>query len=551
VADAGSREVVVYRPDGAEVGRWSPTDVTTPEGVTVDNGDLWLVDRATRRVVRYAGGAVRRSGTAAGTASFPLAAENTSPSDLVTDGATVWVTDDGASEVFVYDTAGTALGRWKLDGDNAAPSGITRDPSGGTDLWVVDRVARVVFAYGSGTSLRAGQAAAGGTFRLSPGNTAPEGIADPPVLQVPGFSLAKVATVPGGAAALEYVPDGFGYAPGLYVASIGGDYEDGGPDKLYRVTPAGDLQLVTELPAESDPVYLQFNPGGGGYPAGLYMTAANRDGGRPGDQGGTLQIVDPAGQVRDFTGVGLPHLDQPGAAAFAPAGRYGGKLYVTNLAGNPGPLVAVGADGGTAAFVAPGQAYIAGAAFGPGGRFGDDLFVGTDVGVRRVSPSGEVSPPVLADDGLPASLVFTSGSSFGEFLYYLRSADGTLFRLDPNGSKAAFLTGIVPAKLDGRSGYGSDETAFEPVGQAMYVADFFTGDVYKVTGATPPRIELDPVPDDGRVAADSTVLLTGRAFVDTPGAVITHVTVNGVPVDELDAAGNFFARVRSWNDVRA
>ncbi|MFO0847151.1 MAG: putative Ig domain-containing protein [Gemmataceae bacterium] len=170
------------RPDGTEVGRWTASDATAPEGVTVANGALWLVDRAAGRVLRYDGGAVRRSGSAAATAAFPLAAGNAAPSDLVTDGSTVWVTDDAAAAVFVYAAAdGAPLGRWGLDGDNAAPSGITKDPSGGTDLWVVDRAKKVVFHYRDGTGLRSGQAAAAGTFWLDPADTDPEGIADPPV----------------------------------------------------------------------------------------------------------------------------------------------------------------------------------------------------------------------------------------------------------------------------------------------------------------------------------------------------------------------------------
>ena len=181
VVDSASHQVRVYGPTGGQLGAWVPSDAVTPTGVTVDNGTLWLVDRALGKVLRYAGGAVMTEGTAASTSSFALDPANSSPSDLVTDGATVWVTDDSLAEVFVYDVAGGLLGHWKLDGDNAKPSGITRNPAGGTDLWVLDRAAQRVFQYGNGSSLRTGQHGADGTFDLTPGNTSPEGIADPPV----------------------------------------------------------------------------------------------------------------------------------------------------------------------------------------------------------------------------------------------------------------------------------------------------------------------------------------------------------------------------------
>jgi RHS repeat-associated protein len=181
VVDSASHQVRVYGPTGGQLGAWVASDAVIPTGVTVDNGTLWLVDRALGKVLRYTGGAVMAEGTAASTSSFALDPANSSPSDLVTDGATVWVTDDSLAEVFVYDVAGALLGRWKLDGDNAKPSGITRNPAGGTDLWVLDRATHRVFQYGNGSSLRAGQHGADGTFDLAPGNTSPEGIADPPV----------------------------------------------------------------------------------------------------------------------------------------------------------------------------------------------------------------------------------------------------------------------------------------------------------------------------------------------------------------------------------
>jgi hypothetical protein len=72
----------------------------------------------------------------------------------VTDGGLLWVTDDAADAVFVYDTAGTLLGRWRLDAGNADASGITKHPTGASDdLWVVDRQDRLVYHYAGATEL--------------------------------------------------------------------------------------------------------------------------------------------------------------------------------------------------------------------------------------------------------------------------------------------------------------------------------------------------------------------------------------------------------------
>jgi hypothetical protein len=177
--DSITRRVSTFGATGSPLASWVATDVVSPQGVSVHNGDLWLVDRSNLKVLRFEGGMVRTT-DASSIDSFTLDVANTSPSDLVTDGSTVWVTDDALAEVFVYDVSGVFLGRWKLDGDNVAPSGITRNPAGGTDLWVVDRTNRGVYHYPTGANTRDGQLTAVGTFLLGLGNSLPEGIADPP-----------------------------------------------------------------------------------------------------------------------------------------------------------------------------------------------------------------------------------------------------------------------------------------------------------------------------------------------------------------------------------
>jgi RHS repeat-associated protein/uncharacterized repeat protein (TIGR01451 family) len=182
VVDA-ARTVWVYDGYGTPVGSWQAGDaaLADPQGVTVSGGDVWLVDGATKKVYRYAGAAGRTSGTQSASSSFALHADDAQPTDLVTDGTRVWVTDDGTNEVFVYDLSGALLGRSALDARNGNPSGVTINPAGGTELWVVDRQDLVVYRYAAGRSQMSGGLAASDTFPLAAGQGRPEGIADPPV----------------------------------------------------------------------------------------------------------------------------------------------------------------------------------------------------------------------------------------------------------------------------------------------------------------------------------------------------------------------------------
>ena len=106
--------------------------------------------------------------------------ENGSPSDITTNGSVGLVTDDQTDEVFIYNVTGTLLGCWHFDPANADPSGITLDPSGGNDLWVVDRGDLLVYHYAAVAALASGNPTASGTFPLVSENVQPEGIADPP-----------------------------------------------------------------------------------------------------------------------------------------------------------------------------------------------------------------------------------------------------------------------------------------------------------------------------------------------------------------------------------
>ncbi len=182
VLDAAAKRVVVQSPGGAVRGSWAAGGLQDPQDITTDGMDVWVVDAGLRQVVRYAGAAALSSGTVSPAGAFALHADNAHPTGVVTDGQTLWVTDDVRDEVFVYSPAGTLLGRWALDPQNGDASGITRDPTGASgDLWVADRADARVYRYAGAAAVRSGALTAADSFALSAADAHPEGIADPPV----------------------------------------------------------------------------------------------------------------------------------------------------------------------------------------------------------------------------------------------------------------------------------------------------------------------------------------------------------------------------------
>jgi subtilisin family serine protease len=151
VVDA-SRKVYVYDAGGGLLGSWNVGSVPKSavlEGLATNGNDVWIVDNATDKVFRYAAAATRLSGNQNAASSFSLAAGNTNPKDLVTDGVHLWVVDDSSTDkVFKYTLSGSLVGSWTISTDGAtAPTGITLDPAAPGQLWIVDNAADRVYQY--------------------------------------------------------------------------------------------------------------------------------------------------------------------------------------------------------------------------------------------------------------------------------------------------------------------------------------------------------------------------------------------------------------------
>jgi hypothetical protein len=185
VVDA-NRKVYVYDASGRSLGSWTAGSLAsnaTLEGISTDGINVWIVDSRTDRVYFYAGAASFNSGNPVAHVSFSLASGNTNPKDIVTDGESLWVVDDGSKtdKVFKYTRNGTLLGSWSITTSGAkSPTGITLDPANPNDLWIVDNGTDRVYKYTAAVSRTSGSLSAAANFPLAPGNTNPQGIADPP-----------------------------------------------------------------------------------------------------------------------------------------------------------------------------------------------------------------------------------------------------------------------------------------------------------------------------------------------------------------------------------
>jgi subtilisin family serine protease len=178
-----NRTIYVYNNSGGLLGSWMAGGLpgnAVVEGVTTNGMHLWLVESGGDRVYFFSNAASRISGTQNATSNFLLSASNRNPKDLVTDGTSIWVVDDSTSDrVFRYTVSGTFQNSWLINSANSRPTGITLDPSNGSqDIWIVDSGTDRIYRYANARTLTAPTLTS--FIQLAAGNTNPTGIADPP-----------------------------------------------------------------------------------------------------------------------------------------------------------------------------------------------------------------------------------------------------------------------------------------------------------------------------------------------------------------------------------
>ncbi len=184
VVDA-NKKVYVYNASGGLLGSWtlgSLASNATVEGITTNGTDIWIVDSKSDKVFKYTGAASRLSGSQNAASSFSLNRSNTSPTDLVTDGSSIWVLNNTSltDKVFKYSASGSLLGSWTITSGGGSPTGLTIDPTNVNNIWIVDNNRDRVYQFDSAASQTSGSASPSSSFALAAGNTNPQGIADPP-----------------------------------------------------------------------------------------------------------------------------------------------------------------------------------------------------------------------------------------------------------------------------------------------------------------------------------------------------------------------------------
>jgi hypothetical protein len=196
-----NRKVYVYDVDGSLQGSWTAGTLTTTaqvEGIATNGADVWVVDGKSDKVYRYANAAGRLSGSQTAASSFSLNSGNKAPKGIVTDGVHLWVVNDASTDkVFKYTLNGSLVGSWTIDSANKSPTGLTIDPSNGSqDIWIVDSGTDRVYQYANGRAKTSGSLSAATNFRLAAGNSNPQGIADPPLARTERAAAGMSAVPP-------------------------------------------------------------------------------------------------------------------------------------------------------------------------------------------------------------------------------------------------------------------------------------------------------------------------------------------------------------------
>ncbi len=240
-----NRKVYIYNPIGTLLGSWTAGSLANnsqPQGIATNGVDVWIVDSKSDKVFKYAGAATRLSGSQNATNSFNLDFGNANATDIVTDGASLWVVNDSSSDkVFKYTIAGGLVGSWAIDPANASPTGITIDPANVSNIWIVDSGTDKIYQY-NGATIRTSQSSlATFTFALAAGNTNPQGIADPPTPDSPATIESRSNL---SVASEQMAPIDFAWIP----------------LRLDSFIPTRASQLIASVPPENSPPRIAPDP---------------------------------------------------------------------------------------------------------------------------------------------------------------------------------------------------------------------------------------------------------------------------------------------------
>ncbi len=163
----------MYNSGGGLLGSWSLGSLNSRanvQGIATNGTDVWVVDAYADKVYRYAGAASRIDGTQIAASSFSLNKINKSPTDIVTDGTSLWVVDNSAvDKVFKYTIAGALASSWTITTLGASsPTGITIDPASVSNIWIADSGTDRVYQYNAAATFANGSSHAADNWRFAP-----------------------------------------------------------------------------------------------------------------------------------------------------------------------------------------------------------------------------------------------------------------------------------------------------------------------------------------------------------------------------------------------
>lgn len=263
----------------------------------------------------------------------------------------------------------------------------------------------------------------------------------------------------------------------VYVTSVIFDGDIDGPaDRILRIDKTKAISEFANLIGEADPVSLEFPPVNSSFAPALYVSANNRDGGEPGDRGGTIQQVNASGDWVDFTAVQTPAggtaLSEPAGIAFStPGSVFGESLFVANLHDDPFDMATVSVDGSVSPLFEEG-ATARWVTISRGGQYGETIFYSDGDTIRTRDPFGNTSLHASADADVQAIALAPTGVFDG--MLYVSEADGTVSEIDANGTMTEILAGFTDPR----------GIAFSDDGSTMFVADYAENAVYRVTRPT-------------------------------------------------------------------
>ena len=347
----------------------------------------------------------------------------------------------------------------------------------------------------------------------SPGLPRPEDSIDPLIQSIElesSFGIDVLAELdrPLG---LAFAPSGSSFGKDLYAASLG-QSGAGVNDYIVRIDYRGQVEDFARLEPESDPTSLEFPPAGSRYGDFLFVSANNRDGQRPGDQGGTIQRIGVAGDVIDFSAIGIPFgPGEPGELAFGMGTAFGDSLLVANSVGSPGDILKVGLSGELEIVVDDGLFEADGLGLAPRslaiaepGVYDELLYFG-EFGrrcscLKTLHPDGRIETWLDTLPGDPHAIVFAPAGVFGGDLFVAvdDGMSGSILRVLPSGEYSVFAAGFQGFL----HGNGKDLIEFSHDGSVMYVADYFADRIYRIAPASTLLVDII---GDRRPEADETL----------------------------------------------